>query len=314
MRIKVHRHNQSITIISAPVVTMISRPEFHSENFRSWLDQLGIKDQTEVPGVSHGARNCEVAGRTCYLSFDKPRPGGIAAYVGNILSSGHGSVLEHSNITMAISGVSRSLTHEFVRHRAGWGYSQLSQRYVDAKRLAFVVPPRLTKGIFSSLSFGITAISMQDPPEFQVDAGNKTLVENWGRNATKEETEIGYLWLQQRFANVAEYNATADMITAELSGPDFDNMEKTEKRKIGFQTARNCLPNCTETMMIATANVRALRHFISMRGSKHADEEIRYLTHGILSVCKGTIPELFDDVIVDNSCSPQGVGLKHPKV
>jgi thymidylate synthase (FAD) len=82
----------------------------------------------------------EVAGRVCYMSFAKPRPGGNAAYLGHIKEVGHGSVLEHSVWNFIITGVSRSFTHELVRHRAGFGYSQLSQRYVDESVADFVEP------------------------------------------------------------------------------------------------------------------------------------------------------------------------------
>jgi thymidylate synthase (FAD) len=44
---------------------------------------------------------------------------------------------------LLLEGVSRSLTHELVRHRAGFAYSQLSQRYVDESKAAFVVPPAI---------------------------------------------------------------------------------------------------------------------------------------------------------------------------
>ena len=62
-------------------------------------------------------------------------------YLDNIKKQGHGSVLEHANYSLLVEGVSRSLTHELVRHRAGFAYSQLSQRYVDEKDASFVVPP-----------------------------------------------------------------------------------------------------------------------------------------------------------------------------
>jgi len=52
-------------------------------------------------------------------------------------------VLEHANYSLLLEGVSRSLTHELVRHRAGFAYSQLSQRYVDESQAAFVVPPAI---------------------------------------------------------------------------------------------------------------------------------------------------------------------------
>src|SRR4051795_13182676 len=81
----------------------------------------------------------EVAGRLCYMSFAKPRPGGNKAYLDHILEVGHGSVLEHAVWNFVFCGISRSLTHELVRHRH-FGYSQLSQRYVDESVSEYVEP------------------------------------------------------------------------------------------------------------------------------------------------------------------------------
>src|SRR4051812_32761836 len=64
-------------------------------------------------------------------------------YLENIKKQGHGSVLEHANYSLLLEGVSRSLTHELFRHRAGFGYSQLSQRYVDEPEATFVMPPAI---------------------------------------------------------------------------------------------------------------------------------------------------------------------------
>lgn len=88
----------------------------------------------------------EFAGRVCYMSFAKPRPGGNAAYIQHILEVGHGSVLEHAVFSLLITGVSRALTHELIRHRAGMSYSQLSQRFVDESECNFVLPPGIEKG------------------------------------------------------------------------------------------------------------------------------------------------------------------------
>ena len=82
----------------------------------------------------------ETAGRVCYMSFARPRPGGNAAYLAHIKEVSHGSVLEHAVFNLIVTGVSRSLTHELVRHRAGFGYSQLSQRYVDESVAEYVEP------------------------------------------------------------------------------------------------------------------------------------------------------------------------------
>jgi thymidylate synthase (FAD) len=82
---------------------------------------------------------CEIAGRVCYMSFGKGRKSN-AEYMANIIESAHGSVLEHAVWNFVITGVSRSFTHELVRHRAGFGYSQLSQRYVDESTADFIEP------------------------------------------------------------------------------------------------------------------------------------------------------------------------------
>src|SRR6478736_5102415 len=77
------------------------------------------------------------------MSQKNPANRATRDYLENIKKQGHGSVLEHANYSLLLEGVSRSLTHELVRHRAGFAYSQLSQRYVDESDAAFVVPPAI---------------------------------------------------------------------------------------------------------------------------------------------------------------------------
>jgi thymidylate synthase (FAD) len=86
----------------------------------------------------------EFAGRACYQSWSRPNPATATneGYMDNILDHGHFSVLEHSSVTLYVQGVSRSLTHELVRHRH-FSPSQLSQRFVDESNVTFVVPPAL---------------------------------------------------------------------------------------------------------------------------------------------------------------------------
>jgi thymidylate synthase (FAD) len=91
--------------------------------------------------LDDNSTNVEIGGRLCYFSFANPRPGGNKGYISHIHEVKHGSVLEHTAYTFILTQVSRSLTHELVRHRVGMAYSQLSQRYSD--KLAFVCPPAL---------------------------------------------------------------------------------------------------------------------------------------------------------------------------
>jgi thymidylate synthase (FAD) len=117
-----------------PRVTVISRPAFTEAEH---LPVQWIGESTD------GERLAEFAGRLCYMSQRNPASRTTREYLENILKQGHGSVLEHANYSLLLEGVSRSLTHELVRHRAGFAYSQLSQRYVDESHAAFVVPPAI---------------------------------------------------------------------------------------------------------------------------------------------------------------------------
>lgn len=76
---------------------------------------------------------------TCYDSvpkeLDKARK-----MIAAIIKSGHESCIEHATATFEIDGISRVVTHELVRHRIGFSYSQRSQRYVNEEHPSFVTP------------------------------------------------------------------------------------------------------------------------------------------------------------------------------
>jgi thymidylate synthase (FAD) len=120
--------------IYSPTVTLLANPVFH--------EPAHLPVQWKEPGTD-GEKLAEFAGRLCYMSQHNPAERSTAEYLTNILKQGHGSVFEHSTYVLLLEGISRSCTHELVRHRAGFGYSQLSQRYVDESRAAYVVPPAI---------------------------------------------------------------------------------------------------------------------------------------------------------------------------
>lgn len=121
-------------ILREPTVTVLARPVFAEP---SHLPVQWVGDSTD------GERLAEFAGRLCYMSQRNPANRATREYLENIKKQGHGSVLEHANYSLLLEGVSRSLTHELVRHRAGFAYSQLSQRYVDESAAQFVMPPAM---------------------------------------------------------------------------------------------------------------------------------------------------------------------------
>ena len=94
--------------------------------------------ETDADG---GQALAEFAGRACYQSWKKPNPATAtnAGYLHHILEVGHLSVLEHGTVSFYLTGMSRSLTHELIRHRH-FSYSQLSQRYVPERDAAMVEP------------------------------------------------------------------------------------------------------------------------------------------------------------------------------
>ncbi len=236
-----------MNIIREPKVYLVGRQDIDRSGIDRFLDEHGMAWETDTE--VGGEQLAEAGGRLCYLSFGKGRKTN-AEYLGNIIAQKHGSVLEHAVWNFIIAGVSRSFTHELVRHRAGFAYSQLSQRYVDESIASYIEP--------------------------DIIAADETLHDVWLRAV--EVSHQAYLTL---VAGLMEKLA--------------DMEDRTQRRKLARQAARSVLPNATETMIFVTANARALRHFIEMRGSEWAEVEIRKVALDILRIMQREAPNLFAD-------------------
>jgi thymidylate synthase (FAD) len=239
---------KEIRVLHEPTVYLVGRQVVDDARLDRFLADHGVawESDTEVAGEYL----VEAAGRVCYMSFAKPRPGGNKTYLDHILEVGHGSVLEHAVWNFIFTGVSRSLTHELIRHRAGFGYSQLSQRYVDESVAEYVEP-----------------------------------------DCIAAEPELHRLWLDA----VAQSHQAYMKLVERLQESFKDEPDRTLRRKLARQAARSVLPNATETKIFVTANARALRHFIELRASRHAEVEIRKLALKVLGIMKQEAPHLFDD-------------------
>ena len=91
--------------------------------------------------------------------------------------------------------------------------------------------------------------------------------------------------------------------------------DKTLRRKMARQAARSVLPNATETKIFVTGNARALRHFVELRGSEHAEIEIRKVAVAVLGIMQREAPNMFSDYRLEPL--PDGtyaVRTDHPKV
>jgi thymidylate synthase (FAD) len=305
-------------IVHEPRVYLVGRQSIDEAVLGQFLADHNVATW-ETDAEVAGEKLVEVAGRLCYMSFARPRPGGHKAYVDHVLESGHGSVTEHAVFNFIVAGVSRSFTHELVRHRAGFGYSQLSQRYVDEGDCEFVVPPALADEVAQARAametFGATAEALLREGRCG-SAATAGLV--W--LAHMERSRDGYKFLADYLADRdrrASYAAVVAAMPADTASngyrewlADLHAEQKTAFRKQAREAARSVLPNATETKIFVTGNVRALRHLVELRGNAAADAEIRRVAVALLAILKVESPALFADYAIEDG----SVATPHRKV
>lgn len=280
---EVYETKLGISYLREPGTAVISVPHTDLRGlegfFQGFPSELNFPDYLNDPTSLPDAETlCKFAGQLCYLSFGVNRTDNKNAkqYFKNIFESGHGSVLEHANISILMWGVSRSLTHELVRHRAGFGFSQVSQRYVGGKTLRFVERPEYAEDPFL----------------------HKLFEDRIERTQREYESITDYLLGKQKEGS--------EILSAE---------RKTDLRKKVRQSARSLLPNETEAPVVVTGNVRAWRHFLNMRGSEHAEVEIRKAALNSYRCLVQVAPILFSDFEVENlTDGTQGLKTLFPKV
>jgi thymidylate synthase (FAD) len=250
-----------------PGCQLIARPicniQMLSTFFKGFDESLGFQEYLEddlSTHLTHGERLIKFAGQGCYAAFGPNRRKNSQAldYLTNIKKEAHGSVFEHVSFSFFLYGISRSLTHELVRHRQGVGFSQLSQRYVDGKVLRFV-----------------------EGPEYQNDP---MLHGKFLRDVDQAVEDYNF-----RAARLMEMQIAKDPSLYS------DEAKKSDLRKKVNQAARRRLPNEVETWMVFTGNVRALRHILEMRAAGPAEVEVRRLAMMMYRCLVHVEPSLFAD-------------------
>src|SRR5262245_23151947 len=257
---------RTLKIVREPKVYLVGRQVTDDETLARFLADEGVSWQTDTEVGAE--RLAEVAGRVCYMSYGRGRKTN-KEFIGHLIDVGHGSVLEHGVWSFLVTGVSRSFTHELIRHRH-FSYSQLSQRYVDESDSDYIEPD----------------VIASDP-------------------------ELHRVWSDAVNAARTAY----DQLVKGLETRFTDTPDKTLRRKLARQAARSVLPNATETKIFLTGNARALRHFIELRGSEHAEVEIRKVAVRMLEIMREEAPNLFADY--EFRTLPDGTPVtftEHPKV
>lgn len=240
-----------------PTVHLIAETTINHTGMYEYLKSINANNYT-LCGSTDVESLIEVAGKTCYMSFDKELNNNLTRvrendnynYIGNILQVGHESVLEHGSVTLAFVNVSRIFTHELVRHRAGCAYSQVSGRYVRTNELE----------AYNPICF------------------NKEESEQFANSLN--QIELLYQDLETKCFKRLEFE---------------DKHDFTSKKEI-TSALRRLLPNGQSNTIIMTANHRALRHILKMRTSDHAEEEIRIVFRGVQKLLKTRYASIYQDI------------------
>ncbi len=225
-----------LNIVLGPDVQMVGSVVFHPH------PDFDIPDCDSHP-VALGA----FAAKACYDSFGKD---GRDCYKNQeaILQHLHGSVLEHMNVSLFITGITRALTLEMNRHRH-FAISQRSTRYTAEEDAAIVLEPYYAK------LYRKCEVQIASPAELDI---------------------------LQRFIDACERSFLAYGYQVEklmLQAPI--RLKGFEKRKWARGKARNVLPHALETRVTYTGNMRAWRWFIESRSSRHAEPEIRRVAFAV---------------------------------
>ncbi len=202
------------------------------------------------------------AAKLCYseAGIDKIEEGlteeGIQTFLAMLVKLGHESPIEHISFTFGVEGVSRTLTHQLVRHRIA-SYSQQSQRYVKLSNFEYIIPPEIEND--------------DDAKEIFIRAMEKDM------QYYNELTDILYKKHYKKYI--------------ESGLPEKEAKNKAEKEAI--EDARYVFPNACETKIIFTMNARVLLNFFKLRTCNRAQWEIRNLAIEMLNQVKKVYPTLF---------------------
>lgn len=223
-------------------------------------------------------RTVAMAAKLCYSQVgvteisEKMSDEQAEKFVRMLMGFSHMSPIEHISFTFAIEGVSRTLTHQLVRHRLA-SYSQQSQRYVSENQFDYIVPPLIEK--------------------------DEKALERF--NETMADIQKSY----EELRDILTENNTKELMES-------DGLDEKEARKkavkMANEDARFVLPGACETKIIMTMNARELLHFFGERTCMRAQWEIREMATQMLKQVREVCPVIFEKAgpgCVSGAC-PEG--------
>lgn len=212
--------------------------------------------------IAHG-------GKGCYDSYGAEGRS-VGEHIRSLRSTRHGSVFEHACFSLFLTGISRGCSHEIVRHRAGFSYSQRSTRYTAEDDAAFVLEP-----YYAELYLRRLRAQSQDE---MLDLDEASLIGGFQLQCTRS----------------LESYALAVSTLMDKAPKAFNGVAR---RKWARGKARQLLPHALETRMTMTGNLRAWRFFLEERSSPFAEPEIRRLAMHVMQAIEPYAPVVFEDMV-----------------
>lgn len=200
--------------------------------------------------------------------------------VKNLVSVGHFSPVEHVSFTFAIEGISRTCSHQIVRHRLA-SYSQQSQRYVKAEQFEYIIPPQIEEN----------------------EEAKKIFIEQM-ESSHKAYEKITKLLEEKNYENL-------------IGEGKSEKRAKNAGEKISIEDARYVFPNAAATKMVVTMNARSLHNFFRLRMCERAQWEIREVAYAMLEEAKKVAPVIFKNAgpsCVGGECSEGDMSCGKPEI
>lgn len=180
----------------------------------------------------------------------------IEKFLNVLINMGHESPLEHVSFTFGIEGISRSCSHQIVRHRIA-SFSQQSQRYVKLDQFEYIIPPQIEK----------------------IEEAKKIFIQSMKKDQEDYDKLVDILF-EKKYKKLIEEGKS-------------EKEAKSQGEKIAIEDARYVFPNACETKMVFTINTRSLYNFFEHRCCERAQWEIRELATQMLKEVKTVAPILF---------------------
>lgn len=224
-----------------------------------------------------GEKLIAAAAKLCYSSIgineieENLNENNTERFLQHLIDLNHESPIEHVSFTFGVEGVSRTLTHQLVRHRIA-SFSQQSQRYVKLEQFDYIIPPAIEN-----------------------NKKAKELFEQAMAEDQKYYDEITNILFEEHYKKYIELEFT-------------EKEAKSKAEKDSIEDARYIFPNACETKIVFTMNARSLLNFFKLRCCNRAQWEIRELSIQMLKEVKKIYPTLFKNAgpsCIGNPC-PEG--------